>query len=183
MRVYEFPSGYDDAPCFLVAINAKILPMVAGALAPLENRRMWLTDQDYEQGYNAIVALEACMTALCLNQLLDSNDRLYRLLDSSLNGTVYTVTGDGTPTDPYIYSPVIPIVPDETAHTYPGMRKHSEDIRNAITNIANGTAEPGYSDTRNIRQQLDDMIAAIQGQGEYDEDMLAKLVQIAALLA
>jgi hypothetical protein len=40
----------------------------------------------------------------CMQQLIDEQQRLYRLWDTALNGTAYTVAGD-------VISPELPAVP------------------------------------------------------------------------
>lgn len=105
---YVFPADYDTAPCYLVPINGALIPLVAGALKHFEERRSWNTDEEYQVAYNAFLALEAQMTACTMQALLDSNDRLYRLLDSAMFGRVYSISSP----DPLVISPAIPTIPN-----------------------------------------------------------------------
>lgn len=107
---YTFPTEYDTAPCYLVPINGALIPLVAGALKHFEERRSWNSDEEHELAYNAFLTLEAQMTACTMDALLQSNDRIYRLLDSALYGRVYEVTSS----EPLVVEPTIPEVPDPT---------------------------------------------------------------------
>jgi hypothetical protein len=179
MSRIAFPTDYDERACYLVAINASLIPYVAGALRFYEKRGSWLTQADYEQGYNAFAHLQACMMKCCIDDLIESNDRLYRMVDTALYGTEYSVDS----TDPLVVSPAI-----EPTHALVIERPDSilgrmEDSRQLLQNALNGTDTPNYSDTPGIRELLANLITAVEAGGASDEDMLAQLVQIAGLLA
>jgi len=55
-------------------------------------------------------------------------------------------------------------------------------MRQLLQNALNGTETPNYSDTPGIRELLANLIAAFEAGEANDEEMLAKLVQIAGLL-
>lgn len=180
---YTFPANYADSSCYLVAINVSLLPLVAGALKHFEERRSWHTDEEYEQAYNAFAELEACMISCCVSELIASNDRIYRLLDSSLNGAVYTVSGTGTKVDPYVYNPVMPLVPQTLPGAEPSLKFSGEKMLRLLDNLVNGTTYADAPDIRNFRQQLDDIKLALDAEGSLDPEMLAKLGEIALALA
>lgn len=182
MPVYEFPAGYDTAQCFLVPINASMIPIIAGRLHELEQRRSWASDTDYELGYNAIVQIEAAMTSLCVAKLVQSNERIYRLLDNALNGTVY-VTGSVEPLTGLVT--VLPSISD-----VPPVEPLADSVRLNVTglyalvdNLTNGTVSIYAPDVRNIRDQLQALIDKAEGTGEFDAEMLAKLSEAVVLLA
>lgn len=81
------------------------------------------------------------------NNTAEAVDRVYRLLDTSLNGASWSVN-DGVPQD-------VPIVP-----------------------LSSGYEDSARGFLQRILEQLQQ-----GGQGELDDDILAQLVQIAALLA
>lgn len=181
MSVY-FPTGYDEASCNLVPINAALVPYVAGALRLFELESTWKTWFDYEQGYNAIAELEICMANGCIDELIESNRQIYRLLNTALYGQVYTtsVDVDGNP----IAVPSIPVAPEIVYGDSVSLVRETTRLFSSVDNGLHGRIQPGYDDERNPRQQLDDLIAAIQaGDGQTQEDILATLVQIAGLLA
>ena len=122
------------------------------------------------------------MALLCggLKEITDRQDDLYRMLDTAIYGTEYSVEA----TDPeLIVSPAI-------AHTHllaierpDSMLGRMEDMRQLLQNALNGTETPEYSDTPGIRELLANLITAVEAGGASDEDMLAKLGEIAVLLA
>lgn len=179
---YTFPPEYAESSCYLVAINTSLLPLVVGALAHFEKRHVWHSDEEYEQGYNAFAELQACMTQLCIRELIDSNNRIYRLLDSSLNGVVYSASGTGTTIDPYLYEPPMPVVPATLPGLEPSLKFSSEKVLRLVDNLVNGTIYADVLDARNFRQQLDDLIAKATEEDSLDAEQLAELVQILAAL-
>lgn len=175
-----FPADYADRSCYLVAINASLIPLVAGALRFFEKRGTWLTDADYESGYNAFAELQVCMMRLCVDDLIESNDRLYRMLGTAIYGTEYSVVA----TEPeLIVTPAIEPTHLLTIENEESILGRMEDMRQLLQNALNGTDTPNYSDVPGIRELLTNLIAAVEAGGASDDDMLAQLVQIAGLLA
>ena len=119
----------------------------------------------------------------CSSEIVAAVDRLYRLTDAIHNGTVYGVSGTGTVEDPYIYTPAMPLVPATAAGQEPSVKFSLEKSLRLIDNLVNGTTYADAPDSRNIRQQVEDLIAAVQAQGGLDDEMLDQLLAIAGLLA
>lgn len=177
---YTFPIDYAERSCYLVPINASLIPLVAGALKHFEERRSWHTDAEYEQAYNAFLELEICMTRLCIDDLIESNDRLYRMLGTALYGTEYSVVS----TDPVlVVEPAIEATHSLVFEQEDSILGRMEDMRQLLQNALNGTDTPLYSDIPGIREQLANLITAVEAGGASDADMLAQLIQIAGLLA
>lgn len=181
---YTFPTDYDIASCYLVPINASLIPLVAGALARYYQEHTWASPEDYEKGYNAIAELEACMSKLCVNALLEKHDQLYRLIDTTMNGRLYVASGSGTIEDPLIVNPAIPAAPlPADSAVYPGLVMRIDRLEQMLNNFANGTPSAEFTDVRNIRQQIADLIMALSQQGQLDDEMLAELMKIVVALA
>jgi hypothetical protein len=176
---YQFPTNYDAATCYLVPINATLIPHVAGALRLFENRGSWISDQDYERGYNAFAELQICMTLLCAQQLIESNDRLYRMLDTALFGTIYTVES----TDPLLVLPTIAPTHSLDVQDATSLLGRLEVQRQLLENALNGTETPNYDRANGVRDLLEQLITAVQNGPTNSEDLLAQLQIIAALLA
>lgn len=66
---YTFPAEYGEN-CVLLDIDKSLLPLVAGALKHFEFREAWLTEQDYEQGYNAFAQLRETFMGKCLEDII-----------------------------------------------------------------------------------------------------------------
>jgi hypothetical protein len=173
----SFPIDDSNLDCFLVAIDRTFLPIVAGALAPLSESWRWSSDLDYELGYNALAEVYRCMTALCVSQLLESNDRLYRLLDTALYGTVYTLDSS----DPLVISPAIPLSPPAPLALI-GLAPQQFQSHELLDNALNGAITLDYTDPDSIRLKLDAIKAAIDASGTSEADQLEQLIQIVTLL-
>lgn len=99
-----------------------------------ELRGYWLSEADYEAGYNAFAQVQAAMANNCLVELTESNNRLYRLLDTALNGTVYTADLAGE------ISPAIPVTPPSSTGAANAMRAHIGRLHQLAENAATGAA-------------------------------------------
>lgn len=179
MRTFPADS-YQASDCLLVPVPAALVPMLAGCWRQLEQRGAWLTDADYEQAYNAIAAVQACMTAICAKDLIESNRQLYRLLDSAFFGRQYSAAGTG---DDITITPDIPPAP-AGAPALPGLLARSERLEQLLDNALNGTFYDAYPSNQSIRVDLRAILEQLQAgqQDNLDPEILAQLVQIAALI-
>lgn len=166
-----------DSECALLAIPVPLVPFVLGALGQLQDRRYWETDNDWQAGYEAIAAIEAEAMTTCLSQLIASQDRIYRLLDWSLNGRVYEVTE----TDPLTIEPAIPDVPN-TDISSPGIVRTMVVVRNMLSNALNGDTNSDFSITPSLREQLQAIIDALGSDNTDLESIISQLETVAILL-
>jgi hypothetical protein len=91
----------------------------------MQQRHLWASRDDWYRAYQVIAGMEEELMGTCLQQLLDSNDRLYRLLDSGLNGTAYTADGE-------IITPAIPAVPATPTGITSGLRRQLLDAQGEV---------------------------------------------------
>ena len=193
MNRYQFPANYGEC-VFLVPIDKSMIPIVSGMLAMLEQPWAWESDADYAQGYQALQEIRIAMSGRCLQELITIQQATYRLLDSSLNGAIYSA-GAPLPDGSIPITPAIPVVPVSAAlppvANY-NVRYEQQALRDLLRRIIAGV-EPGdplpgdsllealrgvveASDSRNV-------IDAIAGfTAEEKADLIAKLAQIIALL-
>lgn len=156
------------------------LPFALGALWQRTQRYHWVSPDDWKRGRRLINELQVGLIMGCKNELLESQRQIYRLLDTALNGTTYTVAS----ADPLEIEPAIPAVPPAWEDApEPSALYYSRETYRSVDNALHGRDHTGYSDLRNPRQQLDDLIAAVSGQGNLDDEQLAQLIQIVGLLA
>jgi hypothetical protein len=160
---YVFPATYGEN-CVLVPIDAALIPLVSGAILHFQQRGYWKTETDYEQGYNAFAELQASMANNCLSELVESNRQIYRLLDSTFNGTEYTASGD---TPPEI-SPAIAAVPPASIGAENALRAHVGRLWQLSENMTSGrTFGPGAgidgSQGLDNDRELRAVLAALQG--------------------
>jgi hypothetical protein len=117
---YTFPTDTYGQSVLLMQVDAAILPIIAGKLKSLTEKDIWNDDTSWRKGYNAIAEM-----LMMQNGIVESVDRLYRLLDSSLNGMAYTASGDTLP----VVTPAIPAAPGAPAGITAGLRKQLLDMQ------------------------------------------------------
>lgn len=154
--MYSFPLPSEPQRSYVICIDAALVPLISGLFAKMCERRVWNTDDDYEQGYNTFTHLRGCMLACPMEELLKRQDRLYMLLDRAFYGTEYIIQSN----EPLVINPAIPDVPDSIP-ALPGNLAQLEDARLKL-------------------QQLIDLQTT---EGGLDADMLQQLISIAGLLA
>lgn len=167
--------------CEVAFFPVATVPWALGALETRVLRYVWKTADDWRLGCQLIRELQVSLLMGCKNEITNRQDALYALLDRAINGTAYGVSGLGTDVEPYVWIPALPVAP-LLQFDLPGLLKQVQTSGRQLDNLTNGTVYDEAPDTRNIRQQLDDLIAATGGQG-LDDEQLAELVKIAALLA
>lgn len=174
-----FPTDYDSRSCVLVPINVAMVPILSGALLRLSSASVWANDDSYERGYNALAEVLICMTGTCTQGLQQSLDRLFMLLDGALYGRQYSLANPETGE----IVPPLPEVPDTSASVGQALAVILPLLQRQNHNALTGAIYPDAPNPRGIRQQLDELIAAVQAGAADDEDVLAALLQIVALLA
>lgn len=173
-----FPSDWRDQPCFVVAIPRPLVPFVGGLLKLLEQRGLWATSDDYERGYTATVELERCLMGTCLDTLLEQNDALYRLLNTGIFGVTYATVS----TDPLVVTPAIAPHVTLDVHDQESIMGRLDRLTQLVDNRLAGTDTPLYDETPGIKQQLEEIIAAL-GEDVDLTEVISNLEAIALLLA
>jgi hypothetical protein len=173
-----FPSDWEEQPCFLVAIPRPLVPYVGGLLKIAEQRGFWASEADYVRAYTAVVNLEECLMSTCLDVLLAQNDALYRLVNTALLGQAYTVVSE----DPLVVTPAIEPVVTLDVLDQDSLMGRIDRLTQLIDNRIAGTETPLYDALPGIKQQLEDIIAAI-GEGTDLSAVISNLEAIALLLA
>lgn len=172
-----FPDDWRDQPCFLVSIPKPLVPFVGGLLKIAENRGFWASDMDFMRGYTAIIELEECLMTTCLDVLLQQNDALYRLLNTALRGEEYTVVTES----PLVVTPAISPAVDLTYLSQDSLLGRIDRLTQMLDNRLAGTETPLYDSLPGIKQQLEDVIAAL-AEGTDLSGVLSDLEAIALLL-
>jgi hypothetical protein len=154
------------------------VPFVGGLLKIAENRGFWASEADYVRGYTAIINLEECLMSTCLDVLLQQNDALYRLLNTALRGQLYETVSE----DPLVVSPAIEPWVNLDVIDQDSLIGRIDRLTQMLDNRLAGTETPLYDSLPGIKQQLEDVIAAL-GEGTDLSGVLADLEAIALLLA
>jgi hypothetical protein len=173
-----FPEDWRDEPCFLVPIPRPLVPYVGGLLRIAENEGFWATSGDYARAYAAITELEACLMATCLDELLEQNAALYRLVNSVMLGQAYTVVSE----DPLVVTPAIAPAVDLTILDQDSLMGRIDRLTQLLDNRLAGTDTPLYDELPGIKQQLEAVIAAL-GDDTDLTTIISDLEGIAILLA
>jgi hypothetical protein len=178
MEKQTFPIDWRDQPCFLVAIPRPLVPYVGGLLKIMEKRGFWQTSDDYERGYAATVALEACLMAACLDVLFEKIDAQYRLLNGAIYGQDYSITS----TDPLIVDPPIAPFVSQDVLNQDSIMGRLDRLTQLTDNTFNGTETPLYSYTPNVKEQLQAIIDAMGTDGTDLTTIISDLEAIALLV-
>jgi hypothetical protein len=211
-RKFSFPpdllAGEHDA--VLLCVPVPVLPYFRRFFAQQQSPYIWKTRADYDRAYPVFAAIEAQMTASCLSDLVESNNRLYRLLDTSLNGTLYEVSEllglDGNP----IINPPIPTIPPAGTTAPNALRAQVARLRVLAENTAVGATAPAgagldgapaLADDSTARQLLrrltvgidgndtpapgDNLLAALRGQvpADAERNVIDKIIALDKLIA
>lgn len=178
MATNVFPSDWEEQPCFLVSIPRPLVPFVGGLLKILENRGFWASEGDYQRGYTATLRLEACLMSTCLDVLLQQNDALYRLLNTALLGVTYSTVSE----NPLVVEPAIAPHVNLDIHDQDSLIGRIDRLTQLVDNRLAGTETPLYDQLPGIKQQLEEIIAAL-GEGTDLTEVISNLEAIALLLA
>lgn len=173
-----FPEDWREQPCFIVSIPRPLVPYVGGLLKIAENRGFWATHEDYGRGYTAVTELEACLMATCLDVLIQQNDALYRLVNTSLLGQAYTTVTE----DPLVVAPAIQPHVSLDILDQDSLMGRIDRLTQLVDNRLAGTDTPLYYELPGIKQQLETIIAAL-GEGTDLTEVISNLEAIALLLA
>lgn len=183
---YEFPfADYDDQNCAVFTLPIAFVPFLRRWFQLMQWRSSWSNRESWWRGYQVTAEIEEWLMSGCLQTLIDEQQRLYRLLDSSLNGTVYTADTDefGEP----IVTPELPPVPP-TDFIAPGLRARIERLEHLLDNAYNGTVyssdpqNPGSSALSNDESVRDLLLAVIDRLIEADPAGDSLLEEIRKLL-
>jgi hypothetical protein len=173
-----FPDDWRDQPCFVVAIPRPLVPYVAGLLKIGENRGFWASEADYISGYTAIIELEECLMTTCLDVLLEKQDDLFRLINTAVRGQLYTVVSE----NPLVVTPAIEHAVELGFIDQDSVFGQLDRLTQLVDNRLAGTETPLYADLPGIKQQLEDIIAALGDDTDLTE-IISQLEGLALLLA
>jgi len=164
--------------CELAPFPVPVVPFALGALEERTKRFIWASVDDWRRGEQLVRELQRAMLEGCLNELLEGQRRIYRLLDAAMFGRVYSVVTE----EPLEITPEIPLVPDMTAAN-PGLVARIALLQKSVDNAYNGTVYTEFSNTVSIRAQLQQIIDKSAENNELDADMIAQIAELLVLLA
>ena len=147
----------------------RLVPLIVGSLQLRAYDVLYTADS----AYGAIQGIREMQVSVITG--IPILDATYRLLDNALNGTIYSEDVPGT------IEPEIPAFPPGNVLEYSilGMLEKLPQLYKLSDNFMQGNVYPGeFEDDRNIKQQLDDILAALAAGDPLSDDQLAVLEQI-----
>ena len=92
----SYPSTSAIGSETMICVPTHLIPFFRIFFGAMQERGTWKTREDWIKGYQAFAAIEEQLMACTgIQVLIDEQRRLYRLLDSALNGQLYTATIGG----------------------------------------------------------------------------------------
>ncbi|MEI7645654.1 MAG: hypothetical protein WCJ55_15375 [Chloroflexales bacterium] len=128
---FLFPSATYQQNCTLLCVDVAFIPFFRLFFAEMQERWRWSTREDWWRSYQVFAEMEEMLMSGCVQQLVEGQNRLYRLLDTALNGVVYTATTDPA-TQITTITPDQPVVPANTVGVAPGLRRQLLDMQGII---------------------------------------------------
>lgn len=174
-----FPEDWRSQPCFLVAIPRPLVPYVGGLMKIAENRGFWASNDDYTRAYTALLELEGCLMASCLDVLTEKIDAQYRLLNTVLRGQEYTVVSE----DPLVITPDIAPAVDLAFVSYDSVLGRLARVADVVDNAINGTSTPEYDYSPSVKDKLQAIVDAISANATDNAGIIEELVAILGALA
>jgi hypothetical protein len=163
----------------LAGFCVAVVPFALAALEHRIPRYIWAEDS-YLRGVQLIRSLQMALLCGGMREITDRQDALYRMLDTAIYGTEYSVVE----TDPeLIVSPAIEPTHALTIERADSIFGRMEDNRQLLQNALNGTETPNYARPDGIRDLLEQILTAAEAESNLDPELLAKLGEIAVLLA
>jgi hypothetical protein len=152
------------------------------ALAALEHRipiYVW-SEAGYARGVQLIRSMQLAILCGGVKEITDRLDNLYRLHAGALYGTEYSVVSS----DPeLVIEPAIQAYHALDFENENSLLGRAEDLRQLLQNGINGTETPLYDRADGIRDLLELIKTALETESGIDSNMLAKLAEIAVLVA
>jgi hypothetical protein len=133
---YTFPAADSlTASAALMCVPVAAIPFLRRFFDEIQQPSRWATREDWYRAYQVFAEMEAELMSGCLTELVEGQNRLYRLLDTALNGTVYSASGDSPP----VITPAIPAAPPAAdLGGVAGMRRSLNAQVGLLRNLANG---------------------------------------------
>jgi hypothetical protein len=182
LRVFP-PEPATDERAYLICVPERLLPLLCGALKTLEEREAWASDDDWRLGYQWIVETQVNLMHGCVDRIVEMQEKTYRLLDTALNGTLYSVTPAVSPlptppSDP-TKATITPDIPDAPSATAPqlltniALRNRIDRLVDLVDNGFNGTdiVPPASTSAPAVRANLEEIRLLLEASGTNDADI------------
>lgn len=157
--------------CEMIDIDVEAVPFMLSALWLRSQKYWWISADDQTNGRWLMNKESVRLLMPCSRAITNLLEAQYNLLDAVLRGELRDVTGTGVDADPYIYDSPIPQVVDPIVYQTPGLQYNSFQSLQGIRNLADGFVSTEFAESRNFRQQLEDIRALLEANGTDDADI------------
>lgn len=178
MGLYDYRAApytaKDPTTVDIVTLPLRYVPLLLWAIERQKDRGDWTSELDWIQGYTDLCRVQwEMLMGGNLQDLIESNRQIYRLLDTTLNGATYSAVPDPLEPDELLISPTIPPVPaNTTPATLPpyAFRRRFERLINLVDNESTGAtfpldpawlSEAALTDNEGLRRSLREMQGTI----------------------
>lgn len=166
----------------LVCVPMEAIPFVAGALRIKKAKYWWKTPEDVKRANDLLTRFENGLLMDCTLPIVNAIDRINTRLDAALFAQYHTVTGEGTDADPFVYNPALLQAPEEPFTPPASMVVNSQQTKELVHNLVDGTGTSLTTENRNIRDMLEAIRLAVSEKELDTEDVEALLQAILLLL-
>lgn len=174
----QLQSGWSESPDVLICVPSALLPYLQAGCELLRRSPRW-DDNSKNDAAKALKYLQRQLSmATCAKELIESNNRIYRLLETRLTGQAYTwsVDEDGE----VVVTPSIPPAPPANP-TAPLMLQW-ELIDQRLDNAFNGAVHPGMPTNGAVRPLLEQILAKI-GEEDTNPEDIAQIIELLGQIA
>lgn len=136
--MYVFPTDkYNANDAVLLTVPKADIPFFRRLWQILQDRETWFNRESWFRGYQEAAWLEEMLMTNTLADLVEGQNRIYRLLDTVMNGTSYTAIPDPANPGDFLVSPAIPPAPPlaitpPALGQDPGLRRQLLDAQGII---------------------------------------------------
>lgn len=166
----------------MVDIDTEAVPSMLYGIWLKSQKYYWSDADNARQARSMLAKQGAALLMPASIDIVNAIDRLYVLQAAAQMGITYYVSGTGTEADPFVYDPPLVQAQEPTIGELPGLLSLQVRQIEGWFNLLNGATTADFPDSRNVRQQLDDILAAISAGGYDDSEVIAKLIEVIALL-
>jgi len=134
---YLFPgTAYNAGNYTMLCVNTAFIPFFRIFFSEMQEVSKWSTRDDWWRSYQVFAEIEEILMGGCVQQIIDRQDKLYRLVNEAFNGQKYTTTTDST-TGITTITPDIPVVPPNSipiaiSGQSPGLRRQLLNMQGII---------------------------------------------------
>lgn len=177
-------STVPDPPynCELVCVPVEAIPLVFIALRIQRAKYWYKTPEDWHNGISLLSQLESNLLMPCGQDIVNAVDRITTRFDAAMFGIGREATLIPDTENEYSYSPPLTQGADPLDYVSASMVGYARDTKELTHNLVDGTPTALTAETRNIRDMLQQVINSIGENGFSDEEIVAKLVEVIALL-